>query len=74
MRSQRSCSICARSVLTADCVWEGAGKGSSGGAAPGADEGPAAAGAEVEAGGGNDIGAPDPRGGGMDVEGKRGYE
>jgi len=60
MRSQRSRSICARSVLTVACVWEGAGKGSGGGATAGADKGPAAAGAEMDTGAGSDIGAPNP--------------
>jgi len=59
MRSQRSRSIRARSVLTAECVWSGTGKGSGGGAAAGADGGPAA-GAEMGERGGNDIGAPNP--------------
>lgn len=63
MRSHRSRSIRARSVPTAACVWEGAGKGSGDGAATGAgagaDEGPAA-GAETAAGAVNDIGAPNP--------------
>jgi hypothetical protein len=68
MRSQRSDSVRARSVRTASCVWEGAGKG-SGGDAAGANEGPAA-GAETNVAAGDDIGARNPGGNGMAMEGK----
>ena len=71
MRSQRSDSVRARSVRTASCVWEGAGKGSGCDAAAeaGANEGPAA-GAEMNAAAKDDIGARNPGGNGMDMEEK----
>ena len=61
MRSQRSHSVRTRSVLTASCALEGAEKGSGGGAVmgAGADKGPVA-GTEMDAGDGNDVGAPNP--------------
>jgi len=61
MRSQRSHSVRTRSVLTASCALEGAEMGSGSGAATaaGVDEGPVA-GAEMDAGGGNGVGAPKP--------------